>query len=155
MGHRAKNKKKLMDGVNLTNCLDPNYGKGFPMVKEKCGTLLLKQVDQYGNPDQCSNPALLNAHPRLKHACNNGGSGGGGGGIDLSGGGGMDFSFAEGGGHGGVMHIVMIVSPIIGLGIGLGAAFLVNKKKDFGAKGLIGGAIIGTILGVLVPVVYN
>ena len=72
------------------------------------------------------------------------------------GGGGYGYGYAEGSGHDGVMHIVKMASPVIGLLSGLGIAFLVNKKvKDFGTKGLIGGVVVGTVLGVLVPVLMH
>lgn len=113
-------KKKEMAGVNLTNCLQPTYGKGFPMVKEKCGTLLMAQVDAYGNMTECST-ALMNAHPRLKNACNNQNGGGGAPGISFGfAEGGGDFSLAEGG-------TTSWLYPVVALGVGLGIGFLVGR----------------------------
>lgn len=200
---RLKRKAELMAGANTTSCADPNYGKGFPMVKARC-----KQINKlvnsgavgganysadYTDPvtgqvwpsaqdpstgaidptqqaaitasEQVTTAAVADPVSAAIATASTGAK------ISFTGttksgqpfttawdasyfqpvGG---FSMAEGGsvhgGGGGEIHIVKIASPLVGLGIGLGAAFLINKKKDFGTKGLIGGAIIGTILGVLV-----
>ena len=195
---RLKRKAELMAGANTTTCADPNYGKGFPMVKARC-----KQINKlvnsgavgganysadYTDPvtgqvwPSAQDPSTGAIDPTQQAAITaseqpvaqtTGGDMVSGSKISFTGttrsgkpfttawdasyfqpvGG---FSMAEGGSvGGGVTHIAMKTMPVVGLAAGLAIAFLINKKKDFGTKGLIGGAIIGTVLGVLVPVLMH